>query len=44
MKEFGLSLKEKPIQPWFTYFQIAFKYLKSFMTHPLNIIFDNFRI
>jgi len=26
MKESVLSLKEKTIQPWFTYFQIAGKY------------------
>jgi len=27
MKESVLSLKEKPTQPWFSYFQIAGKYL-----------------
>ena len=40
MKESVLSFEEKTIQPWFTYFQIAGKYLKSSKTNPLNIIFD----
>ena len=26
MKEFGLNVKGKTAQPWFTYFQIAAKY------------------
>ena len=40
-----LSLKEKATtQHWFFYFQIARKYLKSFITHPLNIIYDDFVI
>jgi len=42
MKEFVLSLKEKTTQPWFTYFEIARKYWKSFKIDPLNIILDNF--
>ena len=37
MKVLVLSLKEKTTQHWFSYFQIACKYLKSFMTNPLNI-------
>jgi len=44
MAEAMFSLKEKTTQPWFTYFQIARKYMYSFMTYPLNIIFDDFRI
>ena len=39
-----LSLEEKTTQPWFTYFQFAGKYYKSFKTNPLNIIFDDFSI
>jgi len=39
-----LSLKEKTTQPWFSYFQIACKYLKYFMTDALNIIYDDFDI
>jgi len=32
-------------QRWFSYFQIACKYLQqSFITDPLNIIFDDFDI
>ena len=42
MKESMLSLKEKTIQHWFSYFQITRKYLKCFMTSLLNIIFDDF--
>jgi len=39
----GLRLKEKNLtQHWFSYFQTACKHLKSFMTDPLNIIFDDF--
>ena len=30
MKEYVLSFEEKTTQPWFTYFQIAGKYYKSF--------------
>ena len=44
MKESVLSFEEKTTQPWFTYFQIAGKYLKSFKTNLLNIIFDEFSI
>ena len=44
MKESVSSFEEKTTQPWFTYFQIAGKYLKSFKTNPLNIIFDDFSI
>ena len=44
MKESVLSWKEKATQTWFTYFQIARKYLTYFMTHQLNIIFNNFGI
>ena len=44
MKESVLNLKEKTTQHWFSYFQIARQYLKSFMTDPLNIIFDDFGI
>jgi len=39
MNESSLSLKEKTTQHCFSYLQIARKYLKSRMTHPLNIIF-----
>ena len=40
-----LSLKEKATtQHWFSYFQIDRKYLKYFITHPLNIIIDDFGI
>ena len=42
MKESALSLIENTTQPWFTFFQIARKYWTYFMTHPLNITFDNF--
>jgi len=42
MKESVLILKEKTAQHWFSYFQIACKYLKYFMTDPLNISFDHF--
>ena len=44
LSESVLSLKEKTTQHWFSYFQIACKYLKYFMTNPLNIIFYNFGI
>ena len=44
MNESVLSLKEKTTQHWFSYLQIARKYLQSFMTDPLNIIFDDFGI
>ena len=33
-----LSLKEKSTHNWFSYFQIARKYQKPFMTNPLNIM------
>ena len=42
IKESVLSLKEKTTQHWFSCFQIDRKYLKSYMTDPLNIILDNF--
>ena len=43
MEESALNLKEKTPLHWFSYFQIDCKYyLKSFKTHPLNIIFDDF--
>ena len=38
MKVLVLNLKERATQHWFSYFQIASKYYKSFMTDPLNII------
>ena len=44
MKESVLNLTEKNTIHWFSYFQIDCKYLKSFKTHPLNNIFDNFGI
>ena len=44
MKESVLSLEEKTTQPWFTYFQIAGKYRKSFKTNLLNFILDDFNI
>ena len=44
MNESSLSLKEKTTQHWFSYLQIARKYLNSLMTHLLNIIFDDFGI
>ena len=38
-----MSLKKKTTQHlFFIYFQIASKYSNSFMTAPLNIIFDDF--
>jgi len=30
MREYVLSFEEETTQPWFTYFQIACKYQKSF--------------
>jgi len=39
-----LSLKENTTQHWFSYYQIGRKYLKSFMTDRLNIIFDGFGV
>ena len=39
MKECVLGFEEKNTKPWFTYFQIAGKYSKSFKTNALNIIF-----
>jgi len=44
MKEPVLNLKEKTTQHWFPYFQIACRYYKSVITHPLNNIVDNFDI
>ena len=44
IKESVLSCEEKTTQAWFTYFQIAGKYSKSFKTIPLNIIIDDFSI
>jgi len=44
MKESVLSFEEKTTQHWLTYFQIADKYLTSFNTNPLNIIFDEFSL
>jgi len=44
MKESVLSIKEKTTQHWFSYFQIARKYLTYFMTDLLNTIFDDFGI
>ena len=44
LSESVLSLKEKTTQHWFSYFQIACKYLKYFMTDPLNMIFYDFGI
>ena len=38
MKVLVLNLNKKATQHWFSYFQIASKYYKSFMTDPLNII------
>ena len=38
MKVSVLSLKEKATQHWFSYFQIATKYLTSFITNPLIIM------
>jgi len=47
MKESVLSFIEKTTQPWFTYFQIADKYQKSFKTKPFNLflkisVYDNY--
>ena len=39
MKECVLGFGEKNTKPWFTNFQIAGKYSKSFKTNALNIIF-----
>ena len=44
MNESVLSFERKTKQPWFTYFQIAGKYWKSYKTYRLNIIFDDFSI
>ena len=44
MDESGLSLKEKNTQHWFSYYQIAWEYLKKSMTHLLNITFDEFGV
>jgi len=44
VKESVLSFEEKITQLWFSYFQIAGKYFKSFKTNLLNIIFDDFSI
>ena len=44
MEESALNLKEKTPLHWFSYFQIDCKYLKSFKTHPFNIMFDDFGI
>jgi len=41
-KESVLILKEKTLNHCFFYFKIACNYQKSFMTHPLNIVFDDF--
>mgnify|MGYP006890319217 CR=1 FL=1 len=43
MKE-SVEYEKKQKQHWFSYFQIASKYLKSFTTDLLNIIFDDFSI
>ena len=43
MKEFVLSLKEKNTQHLFLLSKCP-QVLKSFMTDPLNIIFDDLRI
>ena len=43
MKEPVLNLKEKTTQHWFPYFQIACRYYKSVITHPLNNILWQFR-
>jgi len=44
MKVSVLRLKKKSTQHWFSYFQIAHKYLNYFMTNPLNIILTIFGI
>jgi len=44
MKESVLSFEETTAQQWFTYFQIASKYYKSFKTNLLNIIVDDIGI
>jgi len=44
IKESVLSFENKTTKPWFSYFQIAGKYSKSFKTIPLNIIIDDFSI
>ena len=41
MKAFVLSFEDKTTQPWYTYFQIAGKYWKSFKTNPLTFILDD---
>jgi len=43
-KDSELSWKEKTRQHWISNFQISHKHQTSFMTDPLNIIFDNFGI
>jgi len=42
LRESAVNLKDKTRQHWFSYFQNACKYSKSFMTDQLNIIFDDF--
>ena len=44
MKESVLRFEGKTTKPLFTYFQIVGKYLNSFKTNTLNIIFDDFSI
>jgi len=44
MKNFVLSLNKKTKQHCFSYFHIAPKYYKSFMTNLLNIFGDDFGI
>ena len=43
-KESVLNLKKKTLHHWIFYFQTACNSSKSFMTHPLNIIFGDFGI
>ena len=39
-----VEFERKKIHHWFSYFQIAGMYQNYFMTHPLNINFDDFGI
>ena len=42
LKKSVLSLKERRKTHWFSYLQFSSKSYKSFMTDPLNIVFDKF--
>ena len=43
-EEMCAEFRRKTTRHWFSYFQIAQKYLKMFLTDSLNLMFDNFGI